>query len=499
VFQKLKSLSVNVTIYGMGDVAIQLASFLLLPVYVRVLSPTDYGVVAILLIVEQLLRVVNRWGVDASFMRFYLENQGVDDRRRLASTLFFFLAMLSGALALAGIAVSPWLVHRLFGGPEHIWSLRLVFITTFLGCLSFLPFHVLRIEGRARTFVALTFSVNLATLLSKLLLVVGLRMGVLGIYLADLAVAIGMAIVLLPRYAALIRPTFSIPVLRECLAFGLPRIPHGAAHQVIAGADRYVLSRFVALREVGIYSVGANLGLGMKLFLSAFENAWAPFYFSEMNQSDAKATFKAVTTYGVAALALMVAGLSALALDLVRLMTTPQFYGAASIVPWIGLSVALQGWYLLTSIGLNITKRTAYYPVATGLAAGASVGLSLLLVPRFGAIGAAWSNTLAYAVLAGAAMLFSQRVYPLAYDWSRLARVIGAAAVSAVAGRLVLSPAVSPWLGLPVRGIVVVVIFAGLLGVSRFFEPREIRQLRLVWGRLRSGAAWRSRSPEEPR
>jgi O-antigen/teichoic acid export membrane protein len=125
--------------------------------------------------------------------------------------------------------------------------------------------------------------------------------------------------------------------------------------------------------------------------------------------------------------------------------------------------------------------------------------LSLLLVPRFGAIGAAWSNTLAYAVLAGAAMLFSQRVYPLAYDWSRLARVIGAAAVSAVAGRLVLSPAVSPWLGLPVRGIVVVVIFAGLLGVSRFFEPREIRQLRLVWGRLRSGAAWRSRTPEEPR
>ena len=51
MFQKLKSLSVNVTIYGMGDVAIQLASFLLLPVYVRVLSPTDYGVVAILLIV----------------------------------------------------------------------------------------------------------------------------------------------------------------------------------------------------------------------------------------------------------------------------------------------------------------------------------------------------------------------------------------------------------------------------------------------------------------
>jgi O-antigen/teichoic acid export membrane protein len=499
VFQKLKSLSVNVTIYGVGDVAIQMASFLLLPVYVRVLSPTEYGVVAVLLIVEQLLRVVNRWGVDASFMRFYLESQDPDDRRRLASTLFFFLVALSGALSLAGVAASPWLVRRLFEGSDYAWPLRLVFITTFLGCLSFLPFHVLRIEGRARTFVALTFSTNLATLLSKLLLVVGLRMGVLGIYLADLFVAVGIAVVMLPRYAALIRPMFSVPVLKECLAFGLPRIPHGAAHQVIAGADRYVLSRFVALREVGIYSVGANLGLGMKLFLSAFENAWAPFYFSEMKDADAKATFRAVTTYGVAVLALMVAGLSALALDLVRLMTTPQYYGAAGIVPWIGLGVALQGWYLLTSIGLNITKRTMYYPVATGIGAAASVGASLLLIPRFGAIGAAWSNTLAYAVLAGAAMFFSQRVYPVSYDWSRLARVIGAAGISAFAGRLVLPVTVSPWLGLPVRGLVVVGVFAGALGVSRFFEPQEVQQLKLAWGRLRSGSTWRSRSPEEPR
>ena len=442
---------------------------------------------------------MNRWGVDASFMRFYLESRSVTDRRRLASTLFFFLAALSGALAVAGVAASPWLGHRLFQGPDYVWPLRLVFITTFLGCLSFLPFHVLRIEGRARTFVALTFSANLATLLSKLLLVVGLRLGVVGIYLADLIVAVGIAGVLLPRYAALIRPMFSMSVLRECLAFGLPRIPHGAAHQVIAGADRYVLSLYEALREVGIYSVGANLGLGMKLFLSAFENAWAPFYFSEMKDPEAKATFRAVTMYGVAILALMVAGLSALALDLVRLMTTPQYYGAAVIVPWIGLGVALQGWYLLTSIGLNITKRTMYYPVATGLAAAASVGMSLLLVPRFGAIGAAWSNALAYAVLAGSAMVFSQRVYPVTYDWDRLARVIAAAVVSAVAGRLVLASTVSPWLGLPVRASVVVLVFAAALAVSRFFQPQEIQQLKSAWAHVRSGPTGRSRSPEEPR
>ena len=65
-------------------------------------------------------------------------------------------------------------------------------------------------------------------------------------------------------------------------------------------------------------------------------------------------------------LALLAAGLAATARDIVRLMTTPQFYGAADIVPWIGLSVALQGVYLLTSIGLNITKRTMLLPGGDG-------------------------------------------------------------------------------------------------------------------------------------
>ena len=39
--------------------------------------------------------------------------------------------------------------------------------------------------------------------------------------------------------------------------------------------------------------------MAMKLFLSAFEYAWAPFYFATMQEPDAKRTFSLVTTYGV--------------------------------------------------------------------------------------------------------------------------------------------------------------------------------------------------------
>ena len=182
----------------------------------------------------------------------------------------------------------------------------------------------------------------------------------------------------------------------------MPRLPHGLAQQTVAVSDRYVLSLYATLHELGLYSIGASFAMGLKLFLNAFEYAWAPFYFAIMREPDAKPTYRLVATWGVAALVGLAMLVAAGAPQIVRIMTTPLFQGASGVMPWIAAGVALQGVYLLTSIGLNITKRTEFYPLATGLAAATSVGVNLAFVPRYGATGAAIANALSYAVLATA-------------------------------------------------------------------------------------------------
>jgi O-antigen/teichoic acid export membrane protein len=502
VLKKLRELSISLTVYGVGDVAVQLANFFLLPLYVHLLSPTDYGVIGVLLVVEQILRVVYRWGIDGAFMRFYYDCEDQAARQLLASTICFFLLGVSGTLLAAGVIAAPWVSHALFGSPAWTLPFRLVLINAFLGCLSFLPFFVLRIEGQAGTFVKLTFATNVSTLLSKLVFVAGFRMGVPGVYWADLVVAVGMLIVLLPRYAALIRPRFSPALLRTCLSFSLPRVPHGIAHQLIAGVDRYLLSRFVPLKDVGIYNVGASLGFGLKLFLSAFETAWAPFYFSEMKLPGAKDTFRTVTTYGFGVLVLLAAGLAATASDIVRLMTAPRFYGAAEIVPWIGMAVVLQGVYLLTSIGLNISKRTGFYPISTGIAAATAVCANLFLIPRYGVLGAAWSTMIAYGVLAATGMAFSQYVYPLRYEWGRLARLVVAGVAATAAGRMILPATTWPPAGIFARGLTTVAVYVLVLTSLGFFEPRETRRMQqlvtAVWSaRKRPARTTAATAPED--
>ncbi len=101
----------------------------------------------------------------------------------------------------------------------------------------------------------------------RLLLIIGLQWGVRGVVLSDIIVTAVFTLVLVPWFAALVRPVFSRQLLIESLRFGLPRLPHGVAQQIMGASDRYVLGRFVSLHEVGVYSTGSSLGQGMKLFL----------------------------------------------------------------------------------------------------------------------------------------------------------------------------------------------------------------------------------------
>jgi len=512
LFSKVRELSTNITVYGLGDVAVSIVNFFLLGVYVTYFSAADYGVISVLGGLEVLAKIVFRFGLDGSFMRFYYEGDDTGGRQRLASTILFFLLALDGTVLVVLLLAAPSLAESLLGSGVYATALRLMLLNTFAIGFTFIPFHVLRMEQRTKTFSLLTLARSVLTIVVRLVLVTRLNLGVTGLYLADLLVTLAIMTVLARWFAPLIRPVFSRAILRETLAFGIPRVPHAAAQQVTAVGDKFILPFFTTLSDVGIYGMAVSFGLTQKLFLSAFESAWAPFYYATIRERDAPRVFRVVTTYGVAVLALLTAGLSAVGRDAAaamlhgRLMAPddPRWIDVATVITWTSIGVFLQGIYLLTSIGLNITKRTQYYPVATIAAAGTNVGLNFLLIPKFGIVGAAWANGAAYAVQAALGMRLSQRFYPITYEWGRIARACVSAAAACLAGRLL--PAVrldvdprSVMAHLPdvfTRGMTVVAVFVALLAITGFFQPEELAWLAALRRRSGVASAGASRAPE---
>jgi O-antigen/teichoic acid export membrane protein len=244
-----------------------------------------------------------------------------------------------------------------------------------------------------------------------------------------------------------------------------------------------MLGQTVSADLVGVYQNGATLGAGVAYFKNALENAFAPFYYATARQDGAREVFAKVATYGVAVFVLLVAGTTAVSRDVILLLLKPEYLDALPVVPLIALAFAIQGVYQLTSIGLNLTGRTEFYPVATIVAALVSVALGSWMIPRYGLIGAGVTVLVSYATQAVVAFSLAQRVYHVRYERARLLRVVVAGAAGAAAGLWL--PAMRPLAGLLLRGATTTIVFAACLWVTGFFRPTERAFLQEMLTRLR--------------
>ena len=115
LFAKIRELSTNVTIYGLGDVAVSIVNFFLLGLYVK------YLVAGRLRRHRHPRRRSRSWprscSASASTARSCGSSTTADDdedRQRLASTIFFFLLAVNGAVLAVLLVAAPALSRALF-------------------------------------------------------------------------------------------------------------------------------------------------------------------------------------------------------------------------------------------------------------------------------------------------------------------------------------------------------------------------------------------------
>ena len=474
---ELSKLAHHSAIYGAADVLPYLVNFFLLRVFTAYLTREDYGALGILLLFGVLTKIFFRMGLDAGFFRIYYELSSDRDRRILATTLFasaFFIgAVLFTACALFAAPLGRVLLGDDIGeSPVETWVV-LVAADTLLNTFAFVPMNLFRIQGRPRAFSIMTLFRSFLNIGLKLGLVLS-GWGVSGVLLADAAASLLFVSVLLPTLVRNLAPGFSWPMLSRAAAFGLPKVPHGLAHQVLNLSDRKLIEIFSTLAASGLYHIGYVMGTGVKFFLSAFELAWSPFVYAQLEKPDAPRILARIATYAFAALCGFGLLNAVFGRELLYLMAEPKFHAAHPIIPIVVLAYVMQGVFALTSIGIGISKKTRYLPMVTVAAAALNVLLNLFWIPRYGILGAAWSTVAGYALMAGLGYWLGNRQYPIPFEGHRLSKIVFAAGIAFALSTL--APR-SLWAALPVKAVACA-IFPLALWVFGFFRDDEIRWLR---------------------
>ena len=427
----IKRLGKETLIYGTSTVLARLLNFCLVPFYTYYLQPAQYGAIATVFAAIALLSVVFLFGLDQSYLRFASE---AENKHKVFRQCFY--GVLANALVLGGLLyifapeVSLW-----WGLGENFGLFQLAAAILFLDVLNMIAFTKLRLERRAWYFAGVrAFSIVINVALNVFFLAV-LHRGPNSILWANIGASLASLIVLTPVWWGELKGhkpfAFDWKLQKEMWSFAWPFVPAGVASLLVSVIDKPILVHLVGAEQVGIYQANFKIGVFMMLLVSMFDQAWRPFFLAHAKDNDAKDTFAKVLSFFFALGSWFLLGISFLMPDIIQSnlfgnfhLIGPDYWGGLSIIPLIVTGYFFYGLYINFMVGPVITKKTRVLMWITLLGAAASITTNLTLVPHIGILGAGWAVAVSYAVMAAALFTFTQKVYPIPYEYKKLAGML---------------------------------------------------------------------------
>lgn len=443
----------NASIYGIGSVLVRFGSFLVLPLYWGVLTPEDFGRIATVQIITQLLLSILDLGLSGSLQRHFFEWKKEERVHHLAAiwscSLGFSLLI---CLVLSGLAPS---LGSLF---EQGLDNSLVYFgiwTAFFQNFGVLPISLFRIREQMKLFSLISigqFVVQTgATLFCLFILNLGFRGYLWGTFLGSILFGISCLVYIYRQ----VQFPWKWWHLRDVLRYALPTMPAAVLEGVSSTMDRFFLQKYVPLSELGIYSLARQFGQIYNFFVGMLKNSWVPLTYRIVVErpDDAPKVLSKMGTYYLLVLVVPAALVAVLAQDVIILFNRPEYFQIGPYIPWFVLAVFITGFGHIHGRGLDLAKKTQYnWLMYAGQLIVNVVGL-VLLAPRYGAWGAVASVVAANFARELIQITLAYYFYPRPVD---LRALLSTLVIQSVSIAICLSlPIENPWVAVPVKIIIV--------------------------------------------
>lgn len=423
-------------VYWSGVMVSKLIGFLLIPIYTHYLTPADYGTLELIALTTDVMALIVGARLTAAMFRFYHAAPDATERRQVLSTSLTAMIIVGLAFFVVSSLFAGDIARLLFGSSEHAILLRIVLFTTALQLVQQIAMSELRIHERSRLFVAITW-IHLVVMVSgSILFLVVFGWGVFGVLLAA---AIATSLVAPVVIFSVVRRTglgLHPALLRRMVAYSLPLIPAALCLFILHFSDRYILNLFVTLEAVGIYALAYKFGFLISAVIAhPFSLIWSNRMHVLYRESGRDRMYNQVLSAYAVVLVGAGIGLSLFIDEVLAMISPPVYHAAAALVPIIAGAYVLAAMNQLSMGPLYAEGRTGWVALATAAAAGVNVAVNFLLVPFFGAAGAAVATLFAFMTLAGVTQYLAARASSLRWDYRRAFAPLAVGVVIVVIGR----------------------------------------------------------------
>jgi O-antigen/teichoic acid export membrane protein len=434
-------------------------------------------------ILTSLVGVTVALEISQGLARHYGDARDDADRVAYASTSLWFTVASYSVFVALGILFSGPAMRLLFGRTDYSTIFLVALFSIWANGLFGIAQNQLRFQLRSRRFAISNLVYTVVSIGAIVWFVLFLRMGVVGVIAGQMVgrfVGSGIAL-----YFARDSYRFFISreKLSEMLRFSLPLVPSSIGVFVTLYIDRIAIKEMMSLADVGIFGIAYRLVSVLGLLIASSQTALVPLIYSNYRRPDTPGEIERIFRYFVAAELMALMGVSFYAKELVGLLATPAYYGAASVVALLAAATLLSQTYMFAP-GLGIANKTWTIGMISVAGAAMNTGLNIAFIPIWGIQGSAFANLVSAAVVFTMYMAYSQKLYRVPHQWGKLG--LSVALVSSVIVGCSFLP-LTQRAGIGIKAVLIVGVAAVFIRIG-IVEVADVRQVISLLSRWLGGA-----------
>lgn len=385
------------SIYAFGNLSRQLVGFIMLPIYTRYLTPSDYGVIALMTFALSLIELIFGARLGQAIQKYYFDAKGDADKHTVISTAMIITGLVSFITATTLIILRAPVSLGIYDTTEYSLIVGFFAVTILTQALEFYALLYLRLLQRPWPYVTANLLKLAVQLLLNIWLVVSLDMGVLGVAIGAATSSAIFAVILVLFTVSRVGLSFDRTLALKMLRFSWPLWLGGFAGLYIGSANRYYLKEFSSFEDVGLLELAAKFGAIVSMLVwQPFITFWQTERFVYYHKGNSEHVFQAVFLLISSLLLLTAAAVSLFAPIVITIMADQSFHSAGKAVPFLAFSSVLSSLIPFMNFSFLVTEKTGWLSRNNYITALILTAFMLILIPAAGFVGASIAMLLTF-------------------------------------------------------------------------------------------------------
>jgi O-antigen/teichoic acid export membrane protein len=432
-----KKLAGETMIYGLGTIVPRFLNFIVLtPFFTRVLTRSEYGLFTEIYAYSYLLLIILSYGTETGYFKFANDKQYTEKKvyGNIFSMLLFTTLIFLVVANLMASSVADWIQ---FGGNDvHI---RIFIAIMVFDVLSTIPFAKMRQEKKILQFSLikiLNVVVNIGGVVFLLLVVVekdwgkeflirwGWEGDKLTLILFSNMFASFITFLALSKEMLKAKIEIKTDLAKKILLYSSPLLISGIAGALNETLDKILLRFLVdentdAYALLGVYNASYKLAVIIILFIQMFRFAAEPYFFSIEKEKDARVVYGRILNYFFIFVVFILL-LVVFYLDFFKFYIGEDMRDGLFVVPIVLFANVLFGLLININFWYKLSGNTKWAIVIVGFGAMITVIGNIVMVPRYGIVGCAWSHVFSYGGMLLLSFFLGRKYYRINYDLKRI-------------------------------------------------------------------------------